>query len=336
MDSTAKRNGSSKPDFDVPAKLRQERLDRGPVAEAFARGEVDGHRNLLDVGFIEVFEVRPARQPSSDATVGVFDPALLPARVGVAEIRCCAQHPAQQHVAGEAGVVVERDRAAHPWIEPPERGHHRSDGLARGLAGQARHQRDAGLALVQHQHRAGPFADHQVGFPVTHCFAGVSVVRSLGNVGFLGDRVARRPAGALPSTGMVAGQEAPESPCLLVCAVDPAVDRLRRDSAETGLDPEPQPSGDLFRRPALGQAVRDIGRELRIHLDQRLALTAQHVRPIRHVRPVGAAVERIAPDLARDGRRRPAKRPGHRPKRQPLGLQSGEPIPFSGGEMSVF
>jgi hypothetical protein len=31
VDSTVKRNGSSKPDFDVPAKLREKRLDRGPV-----------------------------------------------------------------------------------------------------------------------------------------------------------------------------------------------------------------------------------------------------------------------------------------------------------------
>ncbi|MFQ8433099.1 FAD-dependent monooxygenase, partial [Amaricoccus sp. W119] len=37
VDSIAKRNGSSKPDLDVPAKFGEERLDRGCVAEAFAR-----------------------------------------------------------------------------------------------------------------------------------------------------------------------------------------------------------------------------------------------------------------------------------------------------------
>ena len=47
VNSSAKRNASSKPDFDVPAKLRQERLDRGSVGEAFARGQVDGHGDLL-------------------------------------------------------------------------------------------------------------------------------------------------------------------------------------------------------------------------------------------------------------------------------------------------
>ena len=68
--STVKRNGSSKPDFDVPAKLRQERLDRGSVGEAFARGEVDGHGDLLDVVFADLVEIRSARQPSSDPPVG--------------------------------------------------------------------------------------------------------------------------------------------------------------------------------------------------------------------------------------------------------------------------
>ena len=65
------------------------------------------------------------------------------------------------------------------------------------------------------------------------------------------------------------------------------------------------------------------------------ALAAQHVRPVRHVRPVGAAVERVAPQLARDGRCSPAERPGDRPKRQAIGLQSGKPIPFIGGEMGI-
>ena len=49
VDSTAKRNGSSEPDCDVFAKLRQERLDRGSVPETLAWGEVDGHGDLLDV-----------------------------------------------------------------------------------------------------------------------------------------------------------------------------------------------------------------------------------------------------------------------------------------------
>ena len=65
---------------------------------------------------------------------------------------------------------------------------------------------------------------------------------------------------------MVAGQEAPEPLRLLPGPVDPAVDCLRADRSQAGLDPEPQPSGDLLRRPAFGQSVRDIGREPGIRL----------------------------------------------------------------------
>ena len=47
------------------------------------------------------------------------------------------------------------------------------------------------------------------------------------------------------------------------------------------------------------------------------------------------AFGRVAPQFTRDGRRRPAERLGNRPKRQAIGLQSGKPIPFVGGEMSI-
>jgi hypothetical protein len=130
-------------------------------------------------------------------------------------------------------------------------------------------------------------------------------------------------------------RETPEPPRLLAGAVDPAVDCLRADRLQAGLDPEPQPSGNLLRRPALGQAVHDIGRKLRVPLEHARPLAAQHVRAVRDVRPVDAAVERVAPPLARDGRSSPAERPGDRTKRQAIGLQSHKPIPFIGGEMGI-
>ncbi len=60
---------------------------------------------------------------------------------------------------------------------------------------------------------------------------------------------------ALPATGVGAGQEAPEPPRLLAGTVDPAVDRLRADRPQAGLDPEPQPPGDLLRRGAVPYAA---------------------------------------------------------------------------------
>ena len=74
---------------------------------------------------------------------------------------------------------------------------------------------------------------------------------------------------------MMAGQEAPEAFRLLAGAVDPAVDRLGADRPQADLDPEAQPSGDLLGRPAFGQAIRDVGRELRIRLQPRPPLAAR-------------------------------------------------------------
>ena len=92
---------------------------------------------------------------------------------------------------------------------------------------------------------------------------------------------------------------------------------------------------DLFRRPVLGKAVCDRGRKLRVPLDQAGPLAAQHVRAVRHVPPAGAAVERVALQLAQDGRGRPTKRQGDRAKRRAISLQTRKPIPFPRGEMDI-
>jgi hypothetical protein len=68
---------------------------------------------------------------------------------------------------------------------------------------------------VQHQNRAGPFANDEVSFPMAHRFTGVGVVRPLRDGGFLGDLVPGRACVSLSAPGMRAGQVAPEPPCLL-------------------------------------------------------------------------------------------------------------------------
>ena len=42
-----------------------------------------------------------------------------------------------------------------------------------------------------------------------------------------------------------------------------------------------------------------------------------------------------APDLAREGRSRPAERPGDRTERQTVGLQTGDPVSLLGREMGI-
>ena len=62
VDSGAKRNGLSKADLDVSAKLSEQRLERGKEAEAFPRGQVVAEDDLLQLGLAQRVEVEVARQ----------------------------------------------------------------------------------------------------------------------------------------------------------------------------------------------------------------------------------------------------------------------------------
>ena len=62
VDSGTRRNGLSKADLDVFAKLREQRLERGEEAEAFPGRQVVGEDNLLQLGVAERVEVEIARQ----------------------------------------------------------------------------------------------------------------------------------------------------------------------------------------------------------------------------------------------------------------------------------
>ena len=62
VDSGAKGNGLSKADLDVPAKLAEQRLERGEEAEALPGREIVGEDDLLQLGVAECVEVEIARQ----------------------------------------------------------------------------------------------------------------------------------------------------------------------------------------------------------------------------------------------------------------------------------
>ncbi len=125
-------------------------------------------------------------------------------------------------------------------------------------------------------------------------------------MGFLRDRVARCPAVA-----RLRGGVGTEPFRLLAGPVIQPAGRLRQRGGR--LDP-----GRAVRRPArasaAGQAVRDVGRELRIRFDRRLALAAQHVRSI-HAMRTGPLYDAVAPDLREWCATRPTPRrsPSDRP-----------------------
>jgi hypothetical protein len=64
LDSDAKRNGLSEADFHVFAKLFEEGLERRFEAEAFSRGQIGGHDDVLDVLVGDLINVDMARQPA--------------------------------------------------------------------------------------------------------------------------------------------------------------------------------------------------------------------------------------------------------------------------------
>src|SRR5215207_7064341 len=122
VDSGTRRNGLSKADPDVPAKLREEGLDGREEAEALPGRQVVAQHDLLQLGVAERVEVELPRQVAAQPPVRVLDRALLPGGVRVAEPGGHGAGARQQAVPGERGVVVEGDRGPQPRVEPAENG----------------------------------------------------------------------------------------------------------------------------------------------------------------------------------------------------------------------
>ena len=76
---------------------------------AFAGCEVHRQDDLLDFLVGDLINIEMARQPAAQSPVGVFDAALLPGRVSVAEPCRHVAHGPEQAMLGEGGIVVERD-----------------------------------------------------------------------------------------------------------------------------------------------------------------------------------------------------------------------------------
>src|SRR3954451_15997555 len=327
-DSGTRRNGLSEADLDVPAKLFEEGLQRHEEAEALPRRQVVAEHDLLQLGVTERVEVEVPRQVATQPAVRVLHGPLLPGGVGVAEPGRHRAGPGEQAVPGEGGVVVEGDRGAQPRVEPPEDRHHDRHGLGRRLAGQPGREHEAGLALLEHQHRPGPLADQEVTFPVPGVLARLDGLGPVVDRAPPGDGGARRPGPPPAAPGPPARQQLPELLALLPRAVDEGVDRLGRHSTEPALLAPLEPAGDLLRRPAFQQALAHEPAEPLVALQDRGPLPALAVAALGVHRQVAAPRQRVAPQLAADRRGRPAERPGDRPQAEPLGLQRGQPLPF--------
>src|SRR3954462_1457978 len=253
-DSRVKRNGLSEADLHVFAKLREQRLERGEEAEALPRREIVAEHDLLQLGVAQRVEVEVSGQIAPQPSVRVLDRALLPGGVGVAEPGRHGAGARQQAVPGEGGVVVEGDGRAQARVEPAEGGHQHRHGLRGGLAGEACRQHEAGLALLEDQHRPHPAADQQVALPVPGLLAPLDVRGPVVDGAPPGDGAAGLPGPPPAAPGPPARQQLPELLAPLPRAVDEGVDRLERDRTEPALLAALEPARVLPGGPPFQQA----------------------------------------------------------------------------------
>src|SRR6266852_2976036 len=109
VSSPRKRGGG----FTFEVQQFEEGLRWGFEVKAFSRGVVVGTDDGVETLVREGCEVSLARDETAHASDGVFDTALLPGRVGIAEegLDC---EPMQVAMAGEFGAVVEGDGFPRP------------------------------------------------------------------------------------------------------------------------------------------------------------------------------------------------------------------------------
>jgi len=157
----------------------EEDLGGRPEAEALSRRVVIGCDEGIEKLVVDGVEVGSARQGSAQSTDGVFDGALLPGAMGVAEEGPDAELVGEDVMLSELGAVVEGDGLAQPPIESLEPGNELISGGMGSFARLLGKQQEAGLAFVRHQDDlAGCSEEHEVGFPMAGGFAVIDLGRT--------------------------------------------------------------------------------------------------------------------------------------------------------------
>jgi len=146
--------------------------------EALSRRVVVSGDQVIEAARVDGVEVCLARQVSSQSSDGVFDGALLPGAVGVAEEGSDCELVVEEVVLGELGAVVEGDGFAQAGLERSEPGEELVCGVLRGLAGLPCQQGHTGLPFVRDKDGL-PWGGehHEIGFPVAE---GCAVLDGLG------------------------------------------------------------------------------------------------------------------------------------------------------------
>ena len=205
--------------------------------------------------------------------------------------------------------------ARQPRVEPPKDRHHDGHGLRGRLAGQPGGEHEAGLPLLEDQHRPRPPADQQVTLPVPGVLPLLDVRGPVVDGAPPGHGAAGLPAPPPAAPGPPARQQLPELLALLPRAVDEGVDRLDRHPTKPALLAALEPAGDLLRRPALQQALANEPAEPLVALQERPAAGAARGSSPRRA-PADRRLWAARSAAARGSSSRP---PGRAPRRAPAG-----------------
>src|SRR6185369_1907221 len=230
--------------FTFEVQQFEEDLGGRPEAEALSRRVVIGCDEGIEKLVVDGVEVGSARQGSAQSTDGVFDGALLPGAMGVAEEGPDAELVGEDVMLSELGAVVEGDGLAQPPIESLEPGNELISGGMGSFARLLGKQQEAGLAFVRHQDDlAGCSEEHEVGFPMAVGPALLDGIGAQGNGDAVFDEAGGGAAPLGAPTALVLGSRQVVAPSPVVGAadlgVDEAVDGLVADGGRNLLALEP-------------------------------------------------------------------------------------------------
>jgi hypothetical protein len=319
--SPRKRGGG----FTLEVQHLREGLGWGAPVKAFSWGVVVGRQQGVESLIWQEDEVGLARQEAAHAADGIFDAALLPGSIAVAEEGLKAE-PVQQAMTGELGAVVEGQGSAQRRRQVGKHVDELIGDEIGGLTGWADPEQQARVPLVQAQHGLAVFCEqHQVGFPVTWGVPIGGLGRALGDGNAAFNQAYRTAAAAAAEASFAFAARQVVAPAIVLGAgdlgVDEAVDALVTDDLVTGV--AGQTAGDLLGGPAFGQAVTHGAAQVGLPFEARA-----HPAP----RPrlflgicwfVADVVAAIALYLTSDRRWRAIQSCRNLPDRAPIGLKTG-------------
>src|SRR5579883_2346996 len=234
-------------------------LGGGSEVKAFARRIVVGGDHATEASGWEAIQVGLAGHEAPHPADGVFDAALLPGGVRIAEEGLDGE-AVQGQMTGELGAVVEGHGLPQALWQGSEQAGEMAGDANGNLAGETDAKQDTRGALVHGQDRLAVFGEHhEVGLPVARDAAIVDMEGPFCQRNTAFDEACGAAASLATDAALAlaARQVAPPSEVIGApdLGIDEAVDGLVGDHFAAALAGEP--ACDLFGRPALAKAFQN-------------------------------------------------------------------------------